>query len=462
MKRALKTLFFFALFFGVIWIVVLGYWNSSNRAISAADIWMYLVALPLGAAVAIYFAHSFWQRRTASPPPSDAAPAPSAAEAPAPAERLPGSKIAILGSALICAAGNSVTELAERIKQGDDVVDLDPELRNADGFPIMTARVADLDTSEITASLPTDPARKPPREQTLRAVLLAERVVTDCLQGLASTTELSIRCLSADVWTSEEQTFAQQRIELALSRLKLKTDSLSWQSGVDASQTWRDIEQFALQRPHDESHPLLCLVATGSALSASAVDNLAAAGRLFSATNQHGSVPGEAAAALLLSSPEGALAQQIPTQSLLLVPVCEAVTQAQSRQRVDHSTLARLFNTVLGEASIAASDIVGVVCDGDHPAPRGAEIASAMTEATEHLDPVAQRASVNAYCGDSGAVAPLLALALGAFQSQELQQPVLTAMLSPEHLRGATLLMPAPAPVAAAEQAAASSSEKLS
>lgn len=471
MKRALKILFLTILVFSISWLAVLIAWHSSNRAISVSDVGLYLIALPLGALALLYGGYSLWRRAPAQPHPTDHATAPQLADG-APAAtpaRQPGAKIALLGSALICAAGTSAAELAESIERADEVLDLDPALRSDDGFPVMTARVGDLDHSELDAWLSSMASEKP-REETVRAIALLERVTVECLETLAGerqtggkrTFELDVRCLASDAWREEEMRLARLRLEHVFDANQFQSSSLTLQSSVAVSQSWHHIEQFMVAAaPHQSPARLMLLLASGSALSATAVKHLEAAGRLFSATNQQGIVPGEAAAALLLSSCEASSALGLPAQALLVAPLFEKVSAAENR-RVDHSVLARLIQTGIEELSIERGEIAALVCDGDHPSPRGAEIASAMTEAVSHLDPVAQRASIHARCGDTGAVGPLLALALSSLQTRELGKPVMAAILTPDSLRGISVMMPTPYTIASADSPVENAAEKQS
>ena len=126
--------------FFVCWAIAIAYWRATRSAPTAGELAVCLFAVPLALNGVAWLGARLVLPRVALP----AVPAPAQAAAPAAAAAAPElAPLAILASALRSPHGASAEELAAAIASGKARADLDPELIDEDGFPIMAARSPD-------------------------------------------------------------------------------------------------------------------------------------------------------------------------------------------------------------------------------------------------------------------------------------------------------------------------------
>lgn len=433
MKRAFKYFLLPVLCFGLVWALILPRWSAQNRDIGQFEILAYLVGLPLGLLALGMFASWAWRRRGRR----DAEPAPQASETAAPVAQAatPARSWQVLATGMVCAAGANSDEIAGRLAQDlDGIIDLDPMLRNRDGFPIMSARVTTLDDSALETWLARRQAVVDPAVQ--RALALAQTAFDEIVDQLgpilaaAEVPSLAIHVLAND--DASNPTLVTDYLEQRARSQFAKIESLSCESHEHL-----DALQAALDAAAVEGRELQLVIAARSSLSENAVDRLDATGQLFSAQNQHGFIPGEAACALLLADGDA-----YREHALARVSLPTRTPKPTHAGRIEHRVLAQLLEQSLTTRAIAAESVAAVYCDTARPGDRAAEAASAMTDVLSHLDPVAQRHNVDALCGATGMVAPLMALALATRATAESGQPNLVAWLSAPDARAATAVEP--------------------
>lgn len=143
-----------------VWVLTLLQWRRAPEAVSGQDIILRLIVLPLLLTAVALLAWRAVKRLRAlaqRPPqtglfaggaPGAEARGASAGESKASAEApvLPEQPVAtVLAEALCLAAGHGAAEAWQALKEGGVRPGLDPELSDADGLPIFSARVPDLD-----------------------------------------------------------------------------------------------------------------------------------------------------------------------------------------------------------------------------------------------------------------------------------------------------------------------------
>lgn len=437
MKRVFGYLLLVGISFALVWVLVLPRWSAQNRPIGEFEFWAYLVALPIGIVALGLFATRLWRRRreraNAQPEATSDAP-PVAGAQPAADQR----QWHILGMGIACPAGTSGDEVAQRLSGDlDGIIDLDPELRNRDGFPIMSARTTPLDCSHVESWLARQQATLDVAEQ--RAFALAQMAFEGAFEPLAShlrsrAQHLVVRYIAADDDPATASLMLRYLEHLA-SAHAAQTELLSFIHHTDFNALFAALETV----PVAQLEPQL-IISAGSNLSQLAIDRLEATGMLFTAQNQQGLIPGEAACALVLANIAPAdEAQLLPLAQLSLPYRAEKPADAG---RLDHRVLAQLFERVVATPDLAGS-VEAVYCDASRPGARAAEAASAMTDVLTHLDPVAQRHSIDALCGSAEITAPLIALALAAHATANTGKPNLVAWLSASDERAAALVQPA-------------------
>ena len=121
------------------WGISIAYWRSTRSSPGAGEFVAFLFVIPLAlTGIAWLGARLILPRIAASIP--EPVPAKAAGMPPAPPTAMP---LAVLASALRSPHGASAEELAAAIAGGKARADLDRELIDEDGFPVMTARSSD-------------------------------------------------------------------------------------------------------------------------------------------------------------------------------------------------------------------------------------------------------------------------------------------------------------------------------
>lgn len=189
---------------------------------------------------------------------------------------------------------------------------------------------------------------------------------------------------------------------------------------------WDELDQTLLRWAGSQRPEWLLVLAVDTLLSEEQVQAWQDGGELFTATHQHGRMPGEGAVACWLTSPacrpEVLANGQAPLR--LWPPVrLRRQTSADRLGRVAADELALAIGQALrhaGGAGVAASCLT-VVSDGDHRASRTGELFEALLTAAPATDPLTQVTRLGEACGDLGC-ARVLAAAVMA--SQALRQGV--------------------------------------
>ena len=196
LKRVLWTIAAFAL----VWMAAIFYWQSTARIPAQSELLIYLGLVPvalLGAGWGIHKAITY-----ESPPSSN-----SAADAKQKSGELDAQKafqdaeqqrdwhLFIVATTLQTSAGSTAADVLAKLKDGDVPAELDPELKNEEGFPVFSARIADLDVTETEdALLEWQKSSESPElkwsDAQLRALHLASAGVSELAEVAAGHSEL--------------------------------------------------------------------------------------------------------------------------------------------------------------------------------------------------------------------------------------------------------------------------------
>lgn len=442
LRRSLLILAVFALCWGgAIW-----YWRSSTRMPSTGDLAGSMLALPL-ALLACWWLGRKLLARLAAPaaPPALAEAAGAAAGAPGivPAPRAP---LHLAAAALRMPGGASAHELAAALLDKQQRPELDPELTDAQGYPVMSARVADLDEHAqktlLDAWLQTRPADTAQAAaphfdaEHLRALALGAGVLTELMQEAAMHTGLD--------HDKAAQTAARAALPLPTLQLHLllppdwdpqqRDTGAAWLRAQAEQQGWPSdrlgvhlagdggplalIEQLAAQAALQEQPCLAIVLACGSHIGELTVHDWSTRGLLFHAGQPGGQIPGEGAAGLLLADAAQAAALQTDTPVLLHHASLAARGQsADNRGHGDATLLAELGSKAMVAASVAPAAITRLYADADQRSSRMIELMNNAGTLLPDLDLSNDVFSVAAACGQSGQVATLAALVLARHEA---------------------------------------------
>ena len=181
MKRSLLVIGVFAL----CWIAAVWYWRSTTRMPDTGDLALAMLVMPLTLITSFVLARKTFAAPDAAAARAGAAQAPAAppgapelqagqgaqagnahGAAQAPDAAAPWLPFAVAGTALRMAHGDSPAELAAAIAEGEARLDLDSELTDLQGFPLLAGRVADIDMEPLEEWLSTlQPAPRTPSPQ---------------------------------------------------------------------------------------------------------------------------------------------------------------------------------------------------------------------------------------------------------------------------------------------------------
>jgi len=203
---------------------------------------------------------------------------------------------------------------------------------------------------------------------------------------------------------------------------------------------WRELNQLLLQWSRDPRPQACLLLATDSALDPDRVAQWEAAGQLFTADHQHGRVPGEAAAGLLLAHPTWPppheADDEAPRLSLSSPLVARRDKSADAVGRIGHRELLALLQAAWPRLTVPTPEVL-VLADADHRASRASELYEAVVDAQPEIDPDTQVLRAGVSLGDMGEARGLLATALAAAAARQGRpaKAVLTTLLQHSHER---------------------------
>lgn len=435
----LRNLTYTGIAFGASWSGAVWRWRATNRMPDTADIVLWLVVLPLVLLLAVWGGRALYRRAKAAPA---AAAAAAPADAPAAAPRAAAPALAIVASALRVPHGGSAAELAAVLASGDARPALDAELVDDYGYPILTARVDDVDVDGARAALGASDAAAGFSEEQWRAVALGGAVAAELAGWLAAHPGIEQHAARVDtrapsplpplelhVAWPQQFTPAQRAAGAAWFRELLATGGWPLERiavAPEAAETRADaLPPGLLERA---GQPLLAVVlACGSQLGSATVDTMAMHDVLLTARQPQGRVPGEGACALLLADATQAalLAPATDLAALRTLTAARLGTSADDARRVDAAPLQALCERALGDAGCAPDAVALVAADADARAGRVMELMAVATDKLPQLDTATDLLRTGGAIGACAPVAWLAALAVGAQGALERQAPVL-------------------------------------
>jgi hypothetical protein len=207
---------------------------------------------------------------------------------------------------------------------------------------------------------------------------------------------------------------------------------------------------FERQRREQRQDPLL-LLATHSDIAAEPLERLQASGGLLSTQRPKGTIPGEAAAVLLLapaSWPADPQADE-PRPHLHRAALAQRDKSIDAPGRQSHALMPQLVTQALAAAQLTRDDIGALANDADQHTARGAELFAAMLAELPHLDATEDMRMIGQLCGNIGACATLMTAAMAAQQALMAGKPCLALCLHDTHWRAALVARPAAPPTQA-------------
>lgn len=465
------------------WTVVILWWQATHRVVTIADAVLYLAALPFVLLVCIGLAK--WRSVRKSAPAElllpQSVPVNMEADAKRHACTLPVLRAWAVTS---CAStgGEFIAALSERRMRPLP----DAMLTDDDGFPLLAARVADLDCTQVEQALaqaiaggqlPDAPAAEDWRDAIIRSLALLgsliDQTAEECpwltnapgtsiaaheeepvtLRGMpaspdsaATSFHLHVKLLVPAGLLPHERQFALAYLRERLPFLQSSGRHLH----LDLVETRDDAAAFALanefsaESQRDRDARALLLLACDSLLCPAVIEEWQANARLFNPRNPNGLMPGEAAFGIMCAN-DSAL------QALDAEPACHLTPVIRKQRDISADTPAKLSSSCLMQvvaealdAALLSGDLIGTVAaDTDHRSNRVLECISAMMQHTPQLDAISNRFAVNEACGHLGAASAAGILAAGVLQASDAAHPVLLLNVNHALDRAAAVLIPA-------------------
>jgi hypothetical protein len=408
------------------WGGAIVWWRVGARTPTTAGGVSLLVGLPLALLLAGLSGYAWQARRSVVQAEALRAHPASLAAIPMQAQHL-----AILATALRAPHGASPEALAAAVADSKARPDLDRELVDADGFPVMCARCEDAHDDalreDVTDWLATHGGVEPGfSDEQWRALTLANGVVAE-LAGRA-----------AIEWTVRDDAMPRLHVLPLLPEdwsAGQRTAAAAWLRHAAAQAGWRgeigqavpdgavaNITQVVRIVTAADTPGVTLVVAAVSHVGEATAARWAAEQILFTPAQPQGMIPGEGAAGLLLGA--GASDGQAVA---LLAPLADAQVEeaADARRRDSGRVLAGLVERTLADADVDAGGVSMIVADTGHRARPVYELMEYAATTMRQLDGSEDIVRVGAAGGACGVVPFVTALALGVHYAGVRQAPVL-------------------------------------
>lgn len=479
MNAWLKGIMVSALAFGGSWSGAVWYWRSTNRMPDTGDLAFYLVALPLTLLLGYWLVRkgaAAWSARGSEPtaPAAGAASAEGTAGA-ATADGMavpPAASLAIAAAALHTPHGDSAAALAEAMAGNKARPDLDKELYDDEGYPVMSVRAAGIDGKSAEQEIgqwlaaqgqPVLYARgefwramalATPAIRHLALAAAAHPRVADAVaagsdaeagrgtpaqaaRALDAVPMLQLAALLPPEWNSQWRDVAGRWLSHQLEQAGWPQQRIA----VNTRQGQHPGQVLAALRQGDEPC-VTVLLACSSYLGDASVDAWASNGTLFTASRPQGAVPGEAAAGLLLVDAEqAALLPGGPYPLLAAVAAGQRPNDVAQARSGDCHVLKDLAQQAM-EPLPEGAGVQLIVADTGHRSSRVMELMAAAHAVQPKLDPVQDILTLGNATGQAGSAGFLAALALAQHEAQERGAPVLCVANEDPYLRCTALIKP--------------------
>jgi hypothetical protein len=437
--------------FFICWGVAIAYWRVNKSAPGIGDLVIYLLALPAVLVAAYLIGSRLIASSTAAPAVSTQAQPEQTSPAPI---QLP--PLAILAASLRSPHGATVEELAAAIAGNKARADLDRELIDEDGFPVMTARSADASDAMLQEEITEWLARNGMAELQFseaqwRALTLANAVTGDLAiraagelvseDGAAPMLQL-VPMLPAD-WPVDQRRAAIMWLEHTAVQFGWPADRIAVPSEPAASTG--DVFTRLAQAVTVNDTPLVALVvACASHIGQETVDKWAGAGALFTSSQPLGLIPGEGAVGLLVTDLRQA--ESIESAAFVLLDRIEEAqrdSSADEVKRVDPKLLGELAEAVCKGGATGLADVAMIVGDVGHRPNRMLELMGFASAEMPQLDDAEDVVRVGLASGTCGAVPFMTGLALARYYTLERDAPVLCVGNEDAYRRCVAMVKPA-------------------
>jgi len=357
--------------------------------------------------------------------------------------------LAILAGALRTPRGASVEALGAALAANKVDADLDRDLVDDDGLPVMSARCGlaiDEPVREEIADWLAAHATQEPRltDEQWRALVLGTAVLRELAGHAAASLRLhdgaapmlQLAPLLPDDWQREQR----QAASMWWTQVLVQSGWPMAQIAVVTPESPAAfIARFALEATSSTTPVATILLACASHIGQETVDRWSANGTLFTSLHPRGRIPGEGAAGLLLAPGlDGAGRVQMNLEVEARDPALA------SQKRLPPGQLNTLAERLLHGAAVAPADIAMIVADTGPDTRQVLELMEFGSASAPHLDNASDIVRLGPACGACGAVPFVAALAVAAHAALEHAAPLLCVGNDNPGLRALALVRPVP------------------
>jgi hypothetical protein len=472
MRTLLKRLMWLSAIFLIVWIAVILYWKSTSRLPSESDLVVYLGLLPLVLAGVVWGGYKLATRPPAPAAPDQASGKVSADKLAADAARQGAEEeknwtLNIVATSLHTAAGASAADVLAKLKSGPIDSELDTELKNADGFPVPSARIADLEITEIQETFAEwgKSSNRPQlawADNQYRTLHLANVAINELapIAGRHPDVQKYLKLKEAGRLPKEE---VVQPLRLVLMwptvwSAEHQATASAWVKTLVAKHDWPEHRIVVQESKAEHINPISLLdhitvssrraqlptigilLACDSGIDQVYVDALAEKNNLFSGKNTQGAKPGELAAGLFFADAKHtSMLGDVQATSLHRASWAVRDKSADEQGRVSAALLGDIVTLAMETSKAQVAAIQHVVTDNDHKPSREAEFAEMVNTKFPDLDTNKNALKVSQSCGSSNA-ASAAALCIAHQYVVDEKLSVLCTSLNDPRLRAAVVI----------------------
>lgn len=450
--------------FMLAWVAAIAYWRGTNRMPDAGELGLYLFAAPALVLAAIWLGVKLVNSRkqAAQTPATDSGEKIAVEQNATP---IPPASLAILASALRTAHGDSAAELLANMRANKASFELDPELTNVNGYPILSARAGaaeDDTTLEAFAAWVANQGK--PAQQLLpeqaRAICLGTAVAKElgqyaCLHpalpveqgrdretGLAQPAlpTLELLALLPSDWDPVTKGLAANWFSHLLQQEGWPQDKIRLaMPPAGPGQTMAGLRLVMQDQAQADQPRLLLLLASASYLGEQTIDQWERSGVLTGSQGKLEQIPGEGAAALLLA--DARQARELWDAPTLLHAIAQGKLEKPAETgQANTAILSSAVTEALQLAQAQPQEISMLCADSGHRSNRASEMISVGQQHFPELEPNSDYLRTTSACGEMGAASELAALALAHHEASTTQEKILCASNQDSYWRYAAVI----------------------
>lgn len=437
MPNWLKFGFVAAFVFFTCWGGAISYWRAPGHNPTAGDLTLYLLGLPVALVLMFFVGYKLIAQRKAVEAPATV---PTNAKANADLSRA--FALAVIAASLRLPHGASPDELATAIANDKARADLDKELVDDDGFPILSVRSSEAQDEalqeEITDWLALNGmAEVSFSDEQWRALTLASAVTGELAAQAAgfflpqekSPLVLELVLILPVEWNAAHRHAATAWLKRLATQCGWPANQIIVPMDLADSGTLTPSAIFTslVNKAGGRNKPTMTMiVACASTIGDETVSRWLADNALFTSSQPRGQIPGEGAAGVLVTDSQ--FAQSIEGAAFAKLEAIEEGRHdnaVDESRRIDAGLLGNLVGASLKRADMSPIKVDMVIADTGLRSNRVQELMGYVTAAMPHLDGKDDVLRVGAACGTCGAVPFVTALALGRHYVLERDAKVL-------------------------------------